>query len=306
MSDITDAALPMTATLFQRLPSNPIIAVGADAGIGNNVNGPSPIRAPDWLPHRLGRYYLYFAHHIGDTIRLAYADDLEGRWTLHRPGALALSESLFDHHIASPDVHVDEARREIRLYYHGAYAPGREYQYERLAVSADGVHFQARPPILGGYYWRLFQWGGYWYGLIMPGRLVRSPDGIGPFEFGPLLFDPSMRHSAVHVVGDTLLVFYSRAGDTPERILFCRIELRGDWRTWSASGSVTVLQPEHDYEGVREPLVPSKRGEVFGPVRELRDPGVLVEDGSLYLFYSVAGESGLGIAKASLDSVLAL
>ena len=29
----------------------------------NNINGPSLIEAPEWLPQKLGRYYLYFANH---------------------------------------------------------------------------------------------------------------------------------------------------------------------------------------------------------------------------------------------------
>ncbi|MFV1980611.1 MAG: hypothetical protein ACC655_05595, partial [Rhodothermia bacterium] len=41
-----------------------------------NVNGPSVIRVPDWINSPLGRYYLYFAHHRGSFIRMAYADDL--------------------------------------------------------------------------------------------------------------------------------------------------------------------------------------------------------------------------------------
>jgi hypothetical protein len=295
-----------TAGLFQRLPHNPIISAGSDPAIGDNVNGPAIMRVPGWISNPLGRYYLYFAHHIGDRIRLAYSDDLDGRWTLHRPGVLSLQESLFDDHVASPDVLIDDERREIRLYYHGAYAPGKTYQYERVAISRDGLSFQPRRSILGGYYWRLFRWDGYWYGLVMPGRLVRSRDGLGDFEFGPLLFDASMRHSAVYRLGTELLVFYSQAGDTPERILFCKIDLSGDWLNWKKSEFITVLEPELDYEGVEQPLVPSERGEVFGPVRQLRDPGVIVEEETLYLFYSVAGESGLGIAKTPLSRIQAL
>ena len=41
-----------------------------------NINGPSLIRVPDWLPNPLGQYYLYFAHHKGDHMRLAYADSV--------------------------------------------------------------------------------------------------------------------------------------------------------------------------------------------------------------------------------------
>ncbi|TGP23371.1 hypothetical protein, partial [Mesorhizobium sp. M1D.F.Ca.ET.234.01.1.1] len=53
----------------------PIITPGMLPGDdGANINGPSLIRVPDWLPGRLGAYYLYFAHHTGTYIRLAFAD----------------------------------------------------------------------------------------------------------------------------------------------------------------------------------------------------------------------------------------
>ena len=74
-----------------RLPHNPIIRRGMPglAGeSGGNINGPSLIRAPDWLPGRLGRYYLYFAHHGGQYIRLAWADELVGPWRVYEPGVL--------------------------------------------------------------------------------------------------------------------------------------------------------------------------------------------------------------------------
>ena len=60
-----------------------------------NINGPSLIRVPDWLPNPLGRYYLYFSHHKGDHIRMAYADSVEGPWTVYEPGTLALRDSGF-------------------------------------------------------------------------------------------------------------------------------------------------------------------------------------------------------------------
>ena len=292
-----------TKSPFKRLPANPIIRAGSNRFVGDNVNGPSPIRAPAWLPKRLGRYYLYFAHHIGDSIRLAYADDLAGPWRIHEPGVLSLAHSLFDDHVASPDVHVDEEHRRIRLYYHGAYKPGKTYQYERLAISEDGLSFTPRAPILGGFYWRLFRWQEYWYGLVMPGRLVRSRGGQSDFEFGNLVFEPGMRHSAVQIVGSDLLVFYSRIGDEPERILLSRIDLRGDWLRWTPSAPLTALEPEAPYEGSDLPLAPSKAGEVFGPVRQLRDPGVLLEGDTLYLFYSAAGENALAVAQATLHEI---
>jgi hypothetical protein len=42
--------------------------------MGDNINGPAAIRVPEWIENPLGNYYLYFAHHQGTYIRLAYAD----------------------------------------------------------------------------------------------------------------------------------------------------------------------------------------------------------------------------------------
>ena len=66
---------------IERLPGNPILAPTphVDARVGSNLNGPSLIRVPAWLANPLGRYYLYFAHYVGASIRLAYADQLVPR-----------------------------------------------------------------------------------------------------------------------------------------------------------------------------------------------------------------------------------
>src|SRR3712207_7762857 len=81
--------------IVERLGDGPIIRPDMDARMGDNVNGPSLVRAPSWVERPLGRYYLYFAHHDGRYIRLAYADDLLGPWTTYEPGVLPLDRSLF-------------------------------------------------------------------------------------------------------------------------------------------------------------------------------------------------------------------
>src|SRR5262245_51489408 len=58
----------------RRLAQNPLITVRSSPSLGGNVNGATVIRVPDWIAHPLGRYYMYFANHMGDFIRLAYAD----------------------------------------------------------------------------------------------------------------------------------------------------------------------------------------------------------------------------------------
>ena len=269
--------------------------------MGSNINGPSLIRVPDWVPNPLGRYYLYFAHHQGTYIRLAYSDALEGPWTIHAPGVLDLQDSHFDRHIASPDVHVVPDRREIWMYYHGCCVPEFPYQLERVAISGDGLDFVAREEVLGRSYWRVFQWGGYHYGLAMPGVIYRSEDGLTGFTEGPTLFTEDMRHAAVMLEGDVLRVFYSNAGDIPERILVSTIQLTPDWMEWKDSEPAALLEPEMDYEGMDQPLEPSKRGSVHEPVRQLRDPALYEEGGRAYLLYSVAGEYGIAIAEIFED-----
>jgi hypothetical protein len=285
-------------TVF-RLDCNPILAPTphVDALVGSNINGPSLIRVPDWLPDPLGRYYLYFAHHVGAVIRLAYADRLAGPWQVHAPGTLQLAGSYFLDHVASPDVHVDEERREIRMYYHGIIQVEGHVQRTRVARSHDGLHFTTSPELLGAPYFRVFRWNGWCYALGMPGVFSRSRDGLTGFEQGPTLFTRDMRHTALKLDGDTLSVFYTNAGDCPERILRSTIDLTPDWHDWQATPPVTVLEPETEYEGADLELAPSKRGLVMGRVRQLRDPAIFREDGRTYLLYSVAGEHGIAVAE---------
>ena len=78
-----------------RLVDAAIIGPETHPSIGENIQGPSLVRVPDWVESPLGKYYLYFADHKGSYIRLAYADDLKGPWTVHPPGSLQLADSLF-------------------------------------------------------------------------------------------------------------------------------------------------------------------------------------------------------------------
>jgi hypothetical protein len=118
-----------------------VLTPQSSRSLGTNLNGPSLIRAPDWLERPLGRDYLYFAHHRGTFIRLAYADRLTGPWNVYESGTLKRSEApSCSDHVASPDVHVDDARKEIRMYFHcPTSSPGSGPQRTFLAVSKDGL-----------------------------------------------------------------------------------------------------------------------------------------------------------------------
>ena len=280
-----------------RYEGNPIIHAGLCSSIGNNINGPSLIKVPDWLPSPLGRYYLYFGHHNGKFIRLAYADEVNGPWQIYQPGVLPLADSLFAGHLASPDVHVDHDLKQIRMYYHGSDAEtdANTPQFTRVALSQDGLSFTVKKEILATSYMRVFRWQGYYYGFTMPGKLSRSVNGLNDFEPGHSVFE-GVRHSAVCVDGERLQIFYSRIGDCPESILYSELDLTDDWARWTASDGVVVLEPGMDYEGAMEPNVPSVAGIAIKPVRQLRDPAIFNEGDKSYLLYSVAGEQGIALA----------
>jgi hypothetical protein len=119
---------------LQRFENNPIIHSGMLPSLeGDNINGPSLIKVPTWIKNPLGKYYLYFAHHKGKYIRLAYADQLTGPWKIYEPGTLQLedckckesslpaeesvrhqgAENASDkvQHIASPDIYMMKRKR---------------------------------------------------------------------------------------------------------------------------------------------------------------------------------------------------
>jgi hypothetical protein len=282
-----------------RAPVNPIIRPEMLAGDdGSNINGPSLIRAPRWLKKPLGRYYLYFAHHQGTYIRLAYADRPEGPYTVYAPGTLRLDQvPTCEGHVASPDVHVDETHHQIRMYFHCFPHGTSRQQVTFVATSGDGVSFRPRPEVLGVSYFRVFHWGGYYYALAQPGIFYRSRDGLSGFQEGPTLFSSTMRHSALLLDGNRLSVFYTNVGeDPPERIRESTIDLTPDWMAWKETAPLPVLEPRTPYEGADLPLAPSVRGSGTTWLRELRDPCIFREGNKTYLLYSVSGEKGIAIA----------
>ncbi len=320
----------------ERLADAPIITPHTHPSIGENIQGPSLIRVPDWVDQPLGKYYLYFADHKGSYIRLAYSDDLLGPWQVHPPGSLQIEKSFFPSepppvdeeelkramarrsqtfggnnlphsiikeftapHIASPDVHVDASNRRIVMYFHGL--EGFGIQRSRVAISSDGLDFHAHPEILGRTYLRAFRHGDVTYGIAMPGQVYRSANGLAAFEAGPVLFNPNMRHCALLKRGDLLHVFWTQVGHVPERILLSTIDLSVPWTEWKETEAVEIMRPERAWEGADQPLEPSLRSVAYGAVNQLRDPAIFEEDGRVFLLYAVAGETGIAIAELHFD-----
>ncbi len=289
--------------IAQRVLDHPIVSSqtpGWDAeAVGFNFNGPSLIRVPDHMSQRLGRYYLYFAHHSGNTIRLAYADELVGPWTLHPPGCLPLSQTPFSQHLASPDVHWVGGR--LLMVYHGCGGVQQHphvTQPAALATSTDGLEWIHQRILPAESYLRAFTFRGQQFGIAKGGRLYHAPEG--DFNFGPdhIRLGPAGRHWAVMVQDDTLHTFYSRFGDCPEHLVHAVVETAGDWTDWRITHETSLLSPAHPWEGANLPTVASVPGAAYVSVHQLRDPGYFEDaDGQRYLLYSGAGESAIGLAK---------
>jgi hypothetical protein len=264
---------------------------------GDNINGPSLIKVPKWLKNPLGKYYLYFSHHQGKYIRLAYSDNIEGPYKVYNSGTLKVTDTPGYDHIASPDVHVDG--ENIVVYYHTKYMDG---QYTFRAVSKDGISFISDEECLGKFYFRVFKYKDKYYSYAkndnVDGIFYESKNGIS--DFTPIFnFIEDVRHSAVLVKNNKLYLFYTLIGDAPESIYVCEIDLKD----WAPIHIEKILMPTKDYEGVNLPIRKSMPGSSTlrygGPVNEVRDPCVFKEDEKLYLLYSLQGEMGIGISKLS-------
>ena len=346
------SAPPPHPPAVARFKENPLIRPEMLAGRdGTNICYPSLIQVPAWLPNPLGKYYLYFADHKGAYIRLAYANQVEGPWKIYEPGTLRLdtvvaavraaqpasAPEIEGKHIASPDVHVDDERREIRMYFHLSLPPSQVWGHRSgIALSADGISFRpiGTKPI-GEPYFRVFRRDGYYFALDRVGALTRSRDGLSDFEAGNPAFSEAVgnktrgtglttigtrnalkresgetdslpgeiRHSGLKIDGDVLTVFFSRGGDLPEHLMCAQAKLTGDWTSWRLSPPVSVLLPTMDYEGGNMPLeAATNQGMQKMPrplFRELRDPYIFRDGSKTYLLYSVAGERGIAGALLS-------
>ena len=305
---------------FEYLNDAALLSVEDFPELEGNINGPSLVAAPAWLNQPPARYLLYFAHHEGDSIRLALSDSLTGPWRLHHPPPIKLSNSGFatrspsaeemhpeaqayidanadgDYpHIASPEVWIDHEARQIRLYYHGRLADGR--QRTRLALSTDGVNFEVRDEIVGLPYLRLFRHQDWFYSLAMPAQLCRSRDGLTDFETGPRLTDAPIRHHALLNHDGKWYVIWTRVGDTPERLLVSILDTGSNWLDWKLGEARDLHRAERPWEGGDLPADASAYGEIMSRVNQLRDPAIFEEENRIYLLYAVAGEQGIAIGE---------
>jgi len=336
-------------------------ALGAPKSEGNNINGPSVIRIPEWIPKAQraapeAQYYLYFAHHNGQYIRLAWAETIAGPWHLYgtgehvAPGQRGVLDMGDDRlitlggaysitgHIASPEVLVDDDKRQIVLYFHGGTSRNGihlEKQKSYVATSPWGLDFSSgiNSLPLSGSYLRVLEVNGILQGLYSS-YYARARSSASPWtaaEGEELVEDalwethdarfmhfqnlqkadgrivhngtPYARHVALYRKGDRLHVFFTMKGDAPERILVTSVELNdGNWFDVAPETSpAEVLRAEREWEGGGLEPKRSKKGAEFRLVNALRDPFVFNDRGDLYLFYAGGGERAIGVARLTLD-----
>ncbi len=186
--------------------AEPIIHTGMPK-LGYNIDGPCLVTVPGWIPEAdradpSAKYYLYFANHGGDYIRMAWAANPMGPYTVYNPGAGVLSISIaqpyldslkFGYHIASPDVVIDSVRKKFVMYFHGdlkyngSTVAGSEGQHTGVALSSDGLDFNqgVQETVISGFYLRVFKYKGELYGLDRYSILYKARDPEYPWKNPP-------------------------------------------------------------------------------------------------------------------------
>jgi hypothetical protein len=346
---LNDAEPILTRQHFEQVNSEPFE--------GQNINGPSVIRIPEWIPADKraapeAKYYMYFAHHKGRYIRLAWAEDIEGPWSLHNTGhgvvdgergaldignnrVLELANSLaIESHIASPDVHVDNLKKRIILYFHGpASHNGVRLSHQRsfVATAPWGLDFSSGivPVTLSDSYLRAFEYDGVLQALVR-GKYYTPHDSEAPWstpanfsydkhnlwtkwqskfmDFSDLKYEDGeafapgktrLRHAALYRDGTTLQVFFTMTGHSPERVLVTSVNLASDCWYCAPPQAVPeeILRAEQPWEGSEVAPEPSRKGPEYRLANAIRNPYVFEDEGKLYLFYVGGGERAIGIAS---------
>lgn len=259
-----DTAAGETFVITRLNNARPIIteamfeSLGAADEQGNNINGPSVIRLPEWVAAENradpnAAYYMYFAHHRGNYIRMAWAADIEGPWNLYQVGSnvsagdrgvldlgsddriyLGNGITIYDH-IASPDVLVDDENQRVVMYFHGPTRVngGSSSQKSLVATSKYGLDFSSsiQPVRLGRFYFRVFKYNGNLYAISNSGYLFKAPHPSDPwtppagFDFRDDLWAKRPDSPFQNDIDDA---DFSGVPDRPLRVRHCTVRLAGD------------------------------------------------------------------------------
>jgi hypothetical protein len=244
---------------------------------------------------RLGDYYLYYsASHTDSSIRMAYADDPLGTYTDHGP--------VFEDDAAGPQTETPEViwnpdTERFHLYYHGFLGTA---QSTALAFSTDGINWEKHgvvidaPPNTPGNghtgYARIHRLGDYWIAHHLLGGGGSSGFGVSYSSDGIMWrTDPRRLSNAKDL-----------SGHPDRRIVWSHTNIvHRDGRYWwigSVKGNPFGSGAGSGSSISWAPFVDERS--LLGPTRELVDPNethgvsfayapdVLVENGTVYLFYA--------------------
>lgn len=296
-----------------------------------NINGPSVIYWNDPGDSLFSdSYYMFFAHHEGRSIRVARSDSPCGPWDIIKSpkGVAGINNISFfnngennlynngiqdsiDDHVASPDVH--QVNGTLYMYVHGKPGGNGSGQRTLLLSGSSMNNLKAVSSDFGHPYLRHFQVNDYSYALTKNndgdwGLLFQNDDNgySNNFTKKAKVID-NMRHGAVLVDGERVLLFYSVIGDNPEHIKFVEINTFGEKnpKNWSTSYEQSVLLPQYSWEGAGLNTGKSAGGVSYTDVEQVRDPAIFIDpvDGQVYMYYSVRGEAGIAAAKLTINRI---
>ncbi|MCF8226606.1 MAG: hypothetical protein K9J30_12080 [Bacteroidales bacterium] len=320
-----------------RLNNNQPIIDRTMPSTGWNINGPSMIRIPDWIPPESradssANYYLYFANHHDLHIKMAWSSEIAGPYTIYDPGNGVFHLDNYDKpsgleifdHVASPDVQIDHENKRFIMYFHAGILEWKKTsingQKTVVAVSEKGLNFNKglQDVIICPFYARIFDHKQERYALCKDG-IYMAPDYEDPWDhdqnfnkLNPHLWkkisDPfaavpkNERHFTVLRNDNILHVMFSRYPTAPEHIEYSIINLEKPEQRWKATKPIDILFPEYEWEGILYPIEPSLNG-TMNQVHELRDPFLFKDDDEMiYLLYTGGGEEAIGIA--GIDGLL--
>jgi hypothetical protein len=166
-------------------------------------------------------------------------------------------------------------------------------EFNLEATLPSGSYLEPEP------YLRIFQYDGMVYQIFPRHGLTfaRADSVTGVFEEAPQTLGlQKTRHLSVLVEGDNLEIYFTTVGDSPERIKRTIVDMSQPWGSWKAGPIECVRAPQEAWEGATLTPNPSQSGAALVPENQLRDPFIFSEKGVEHLFYSYAGENGIGVA----------
>jgi hypothetical protein len=286
------------------LPSNPEMT-----SRGENINGPTVVQIRFGLLKK-PFYLLFFAHHHGKFIRVAFSRLPNGPFIrIHAWGLHWVWNPLSERrgHVASPESVLVDGKRYLLTHSPSRRLPKQKTYAARLYLG----FFSPRPrlTLLPGYA-RFFSWDKQVYAVTHGRGLyrIKGPDWRPQeleldvreaIHLPDLEASVGIRHPFILPIGDNLLYFFTRRGDSPERIFASLLYFNTD-KCASLGKPIEVLRPEMPFEGSELPTRPSAGGIARNSENAVRDPFVLELDGKYILYYAVQAERG--IACAELDA----